>query len=300
MEKKYSIEEIGSRIKSIPLIDKSIFDIIALLNNPDTTYEAIAKKLPADLTVRFLNMANMAAYGREVRSIGHAVRLLGFKEMKNILISSLLIDHLVRRLDLNHFSFDKFQIQAHFCGAVSRILAQILNFSGLEDLFTVSVLHNIGKLIIVVYFDEEHRRINALKQEKNIRACEAEAEVLGATHSQIGAMVLERLNIPKDICDTVRFHDDLDRKISDSNNYELEFIFRTAAGIVGTLPLPEAMEPMELVGRMANSIARGREKCLAETRHGMRSRGYEKVFPRILADASELVTKDLREIIGVR
>ena len=300
MNKKRSIEEIASQIKSLPLIDKSVFEIVSLLNNPESNFEIIVDKLSPDLTARFLKMANMASYGREVRSIGYAVRLLGFKEMKNILVSSILIDHLVRRLDMRHFSFEKFQIQAHFCAAISRILGEILSYPGLEDLFTVSVLHNIGKLIIVVYFNEEFQKINDLKQYKNISAREAELEILGASHSEIGAIVLDRFRIPKDICDAVRYHDVHERKIEDSDNYELEFIFREAASIVGKYTLPEDIEPNAIVTKMAKTIAKGREACLSETRSKIRSRGYAKVFANLLSDASELVREDLKEILNER
>ena len=300
MNSKRSIEEITGQIKSLPLIDRSVFEIISLLNNPESNFEIIVEKLSPDLMARFLKMANMASYGREVRSINYAVRLLGFKEMKNILVSSILIDHLIRRLDMRHFSFEKFQIQAHFCAAISRILGEILNYSSLEDLFTVSVLHNIGKLIIVVYFNEEFQKINDSKQENKISAREAELEILGASHSEIGAIVLEKFKIPKDICDAVRFHDVHDRKIEDSDNYELEFIFREAAAIVGKYTLPEDIDPMAIVPKMVKTIEAGREACLSETKSKIRSRGYSKVFLNLLSDASDLVRADLKEIINER
>jgi HD-like signal output (HDOD) protein len=300
MNQKYSIEEITGQIKSLPIIDKSVLEIISILNQPQSNFEVIVEKLSPDLTAQFLKMANMASYGREVRSINYAVRLLGFKEMKHILVSSILIDHLVRRLDVRYFSFEKFQVQAHFCAAVSRILGEILNYAHLEDLFTVSILHNIGKLIIVVYFNEAFHKINTLKQEKNIPAREAELAILGASHSAIGALVLERFKIPGDICDAVRFHDDRKRSIEQSRNYELEFIFREAASIVAGYVLPENMAPMEIVKKMAKTIARGRENCLAETRSKIRSRGYAKVFSTILSDASDLVRRDLKEILDQR
>ena len=300
MNNKRDIKEITRHIKSLPLIDKSVFEIISILNNPESNFEVIVEKLSPDLTARFLRMANMASYGREVRSIGYAVRLLGFKEMKNILVSSILIDHLVRRLDMRHFSFEKFQVQAHFCAAISRIIGEILNYDCLEDLFTVSILHNIGKLIIVVYFNDEFQSINAYKQTNGVTARQAELHVLGASHSEIGAMVLEQFKIPKDICDAVRYHDVHERRIEDSLNYELEFIFRESAAIVGAYSLPEGKDPMIIVKEMAGTISRGRAACLEETRSKIRSRGYKNVFSGLLSDASDLVKTDLMNIVTRR
>jgi len=300
MDSRYTIDQLSSQIKSLPLIDKSVFEIMSLLNNPESNFEQIIEKLSPDLMARFLNMANMAHYGRQVRTINYAVRLLGYVEMKNILVSSILIDHLTRRLDMNHFSFDKFQVQAHFCAAISRILGEMLNYTKLEDLFTVSILHNIGKLVVVVYFFDEHKKINELKQIEGLSARDAELEALGVTHSEIGAMVLERFKIPQDICDAVRFHDSTDREISESSNFELEFIFRESAGIVGNCFLPEGMNPMDLINQLSGTIEEGKDACLRETKMKIRSRGYSKIFKNVLAEASELVRRDLKEILGER
>ncbi|MBW2167349.1 MAG: HDOD domain-containing protein [Deltaproteobacteria bacterium] len=55
-----------------------------------------------------------------------------------------------------NFNFNKSQTHAQFCAAVSRIVGEILDYSNPEDLFTVVTLHNIGKLVIAVYFKDEH------------------------------------------------------------------------------------------------------------------------------------------------
>ena len=90
---------IEDRIKKLPLIDVSVFDIISLLDNPQSDFKQIIETLSPDIAARFLIMANSARYGHEVRSINHAVRLLGYKEMKQILTTSIVIDHFVKRLE---------------------------------------------------------------------------------------------------------------------------------------------------------------------------------------------------------
>ena len=300
MERTETIEKIKSRVKSLPLIDKGVYDIMALLNNPGSNFELIIKKLSPDLSARFLNMANMAQYGKEVRTISFAVRVLGYREMKHILVSSILIDHLTKRLDMRNFSFEKFQSQAQFCAAVSRVFGEILGYAQLDDLFTVSVLHNIGKLIIVVYFNEEHQIISDIKKEKGLPARDVETEVLGASHAEIGAIVLERFNIPPDICDAVRYHDSPDRDLSQSKNFELEFIFRESALLVGKYALPQDMNPLDLISKLSETIKSGRSAYLEEVRDKIRSRGYIKIFQNLLNETSQLVQNDLNQFLPLR
>jgi len=74
---------------------------------------------------------------------------------------------------LGGFNFENFQKQAKFCVAVSRVLGEIVGYRKQEDLFTVAMLHDIGRLVIAVYFREAREEINALKESENIIASEA-------------------------------------------------------------------------------------------------------------------------------
>ncbi|MGD9121851.1 MAG: HDOD domain-containing protein, partial [Desulfobacterales bacterium] len=99
MTTEETIERIESKINKLPLVDTEVVEIITLLNNPSSNFDQIVEKLSPSLAARFLNMANSAYYGsREVRSINYAVQLLGYGKMKDILVTSILMDHFTRRL----------------------------------------------------------------------------------------------------------------------------------------------------------------------------------------------------------
>ncbi len=293
-------EMIKAKIKHLPLTDASVFEIISLLNDPESNFKQIIGKLSPDIVARFLKMANSAYYSREVRSINYAVRLLGYKKMAQILNASILIDHFAKRSNFENFNFNKFQTHAQFCAAVSRILGEILDYSNPEDLFTVATLHNIGKLVIAVYFKDEHKKIIILKKSKDISTTEAEQRILNITHAEIGALVLENFNIPRDICDVVRFHHAKNRILTEKYDFQLELIARESARIVGDFVLPEEMEPLEIIDRLKETIRKGREICREKVRIEMRDKGYNKVFPLLLEQASALVCRDLKKFLHER
>lgn len=300
MTNEDQIRTIEDKIDKLPLVDAAVFEIISLLNDPDSNFEQIVRKLSADVAVRFLNMANSAYYGKAVSSIDHAVRLLGYSEMKQILITSILIDHFTRRLDFENFDFDKFQNQAHFCAAVSRVLGDISDYGKPQDLFTVAILHNIGKLVIAVYFKEEHKEIIALKKKEGITSREAEQRILGVSHSHIGAIVLDRFKIPRDISDAVRYHDTKDHVIPAESNFQLELISRESAAIVGSFSLPEGMDPLEITERLKTTIEEARKIYREGVGAEMRSKGFRKVFPSLLEEAGGLVIRDLKTFLAER
>ncbi len=60
--------------------------------------------------------------------------------------------------------------------------------------------------------------------------------------------------------------------------------------------LPEEMEPLEIIDRLKETIRKGREICREEVRIEMQDKGYNKVFPSLLEQASDLVYKNLKKI----
>jgi HD-like signal output (HDOD) protein len=282
-----------SNINKLPLIDSEVVGIIRLLNNPASNYEQIVEKLSPSLAARFLNIANSAYYGgREVRSINYAVKLLGYGKMKDILITSILMDHFTKRL--KDFNFDKFLKQAQFCAVVAKVLGEILNFQPLDDLFTVATLQNIGKLVIAVYFKDHHRQIVALKKAEGLPSCVAERRILGISHGEIGAMVLRRFNVPPEICDAVRFHDSFDTELPANNNNHLQHIARQATTIVAQFALPEEVAPLDLYHMLRAAVEVGKRNYREQVQAEIRSKGYNEIFPYLLEQSADMIFNELK------
>lgn len=293
-----TISKIEEKVNNLPLIDSAVVNILKLLNNPDSNFDQIVERLSPDLTTRFLVIANSAYYGRQVRSIAFAVKLLGYSKMKDILVTSILMDHFTKRL--TDFNFDRFMNQAQFCAAVAKVLGEILEFRRSDDLFTVASLQNIGKLVIAVYFKEQHKQIIALKKSDGLSTREAEKQILGISHGEIGAIVLKRFNVPRDICEAVEFHDTSDEQFPGQTNSHLPYIAREAARIVSRFSLPKDMQPQELVERLSNTIHEGNGIYRDHVREEIRSKGYEEFFPQALDQASRLIERDLKKILPER
>ena len=290
---------VESKINNLPLIDSEVVGIIRLLNNPASNFEQIVEKLSPSLAARFLNIANSAYYGgREVRSINYAVKLLGYGKMKDILVTSILMEHFTKRL--KGFNFDRFLKQAQFCAVVAKVLGEVLNFEPLEDLFTVATLQNIGKLVIAVYFKDHHHQIVALKKAEGLPSCKAERKILGVSHGEIGAIVLQRFKVPPEICEAVRFHDSLDTELQANNNNYLQHITRQASSIVAQFSLPEEVEPVDLYHMLQATAEKGKRNYREQVQAQIRSKGYDEIFPSLLEQSADLIFNDLRRHLHER
>ncbi len=254
--KKHSVQckarLIKKEINKLPLIDISVWEIILLIDNPNSNYEQITRRLSPDIAARFLSMAGSAFYGREVKSISHAVRLLGYKQMKKLLITSILFEHFTGKLQ--NFSFHKFQQQSQLCACTASVFGQITGYKSIEDLFTVGILNNLGKLILAAYYKDEYKKIIELKRSENISSSKAEIKIIGITHSEVGALALKRYNIPQSICDAIEFHNQEIDFITNRSDFMFHTISRKSAVIVKNFLLPEDFDALKITKKLKGII----------------------------------------------
>ncbi|KGM38618.1 hypothetical protein JY97_15185 [Alkalispirochaeta odontotermitis] len=287
---------VEDRVKEIPLVDAAAIDNLALLNSPHSNYARIVERLSPDIAAHFLKLANRAHHGRIVRTIEAAVVLLGYQNMRQILVTSLLLDHFTKRLGTRNFSFDIFKKQARFCGVTSRILADMLNHKYPEDLYTVSILSNIGKLIIAVYFSKDQREIAALQIDQGIAASAAERMVLGISHAEVSAMALKRFNLPEDICDAVRYHNIVERQIPLGCSFQLEIIARKSAGIVHQFVLPDEDQINKLAGQLRGIVDDGKYLYRSMVEDGLRPEKDQRTYSTLVEQTSQLLIDRLEEL----
>lgn len=299
MQKKRTMQNIRKRVKKLPLVKESVYKTLSILNDPQSNFKNIAEHISPGVAVQFLEMANSARSNKEIRSLNHAIKLIGYNKMKQILSASVLMNDFAKQSDFDYFSFDKFNRQAQFCAVVAVILGQITEYDNIEDLFTAAILLNIGKLIIAIHFTEEHKKIIELKKTKGISTSLAEEEVIGTSHPHIGAFTLEHLNIPKDICDAVRYHDS-DWPVPADTNYQLIMISRESSKIVDKFKLPETINLSEIKRQLQAFIEESHKEYRRNVRVQIRAAGYQNFFPELLQEASLIVAEGMKEVFKKR
>ncbi|TVQ99401.1 MAG: HDOD domain-containing protein [Desulfovibrionales bacterium] len=171
--------------------------------------EDIARIIEKDqgLTVRILTMANSAYYGlqSQVSSIHRAVILLGLKEIRRLVLL-LNIRSLERRLDP-----DLFDVAAHWrhqvtVGHAAKIMATHTPDIDPGELFTIGLLHDLGKVIIALYRPQDWRIILELSATKNLPLFIAEDAYWGLDHALIGSMTLKSWFLPASLTEPINWH----------------------------------------------------------------------------------------------
>ena len=75
-----------------------------------------------------------------------------------------------------------------------------------DNLFTVGLLHDIGKLITAMRRPDDWQAIYDLAETEEIFDSEAEDEYWGLDHAVVGALVLKSWDLPADLVEPVNWH----------------------------------------------------------------------------------------------
>lgn len=198
-------------ISNIPTLPTVIEKITRLLQNPQTSAEEVGRAITTDQSIasKVLKLVNSAFYGfpGKISTITHAIVILGFSTVKNIVLTASIFDFFQKRGQL-HPDFDMEQFWQHSlaCGAASQAIAKYIGYEQKEECFIGGLVHDIGKVALCQYLPEDFELVVKEVKKKGILFYDAEREQLGTTHEEIGAVLTERWNLPKNLQDVVRYH----------------------------------------------------------------------------------------------
>lgn len=200
--------EMVARIRGLPPLPAVAYKLGELLGRETTTAREVAELLGSDpaIATRVLEIANSAFYGyrNRIATLSHAVMVLGFNSVRNIVLTAGLL----RSLELGGTwapgEQQRLWRHAVATGALARTIAAERN-EPTEQHMLAGLLHDVGQIVIQGWYPSQARRIAARVDEGATRR-EAELEALETTHEELGAELLERWQLPPLFVDAARSH----------------------------------------------------------------------------------------------
>lgn len=175
-----------------------------------SSLEEVGETLSQDqgLTTRILSLANSAYYGlqSEIKTVSRAAAVLGMAEIRNIVLA-LGVQSLTKKYTLP----DDFNLAAYWehqlmVGMIARELSRMSGLGHPDNLFTVGMLHDIGKLITALRRPEDWQAIEEMAENDGILPQEAEEEYWGMDHAVVGALMLKSWDLPAALVEPVNWH----------------------------------------------------------------------------------------------
>lgn len=207
---KITLEEIVDQVNDLPALPHVVGKIIQLTEDPDATAQDINKVLNQDqgMTAKVLRLANSAFYGfpRRISSITDATIFLGFRTVRGIVMAASVSDLLSEEMEGYALAQGELWGHSQSVAMASRCVAQYSKFIGMDVAYTAGLLHDIGKVILNTYMKEAYKEVIDKAAADDIPFMQAEQDILGFNHAQIGARVAEKWNLPEDLVEAIAYH----------------------------------------------------------------------------------------------
>jgi HD-like signal output (HDOD) protein len=181
----------------------------ALADSPHTTAADIGDVVGKDtaLTTRLLKLVNSAYFSlpRKIDTISRAVNLIGMRELRNLTMAASAAE-VFACIPSHVIDMAAFWQHSVYCGLVARNLAQRCNILHSERLFTAGLLHDVGRLLMLMKLADDIGKAESLRQQSKKDICTIERELVGFDHAQVGQALLQHWNMPANLCASVLYH----------------------------------------------------------------------------------------------
>lgn len=205
-----SAEELIQRLQDLPSLPVVVMQVYQMADNPDVSAQQLALVIGKDqgFTMRLLRLANSAYYGmmRRIGTIEEAVVVLGINTVRNLALIAATYP-LFRRALLGYTPHvDGLWCHSMAVGLAAQTSVRFFDVPVRNEAFTAGLLHDVGKLVISTALTDWMGELYELVTLYHKPVHEAERELFGFTHEEVGALVVERWNLPPTIVKMIRFH----------------------------------------------------------------------------------------------
>lgn len=199
-------------LQSLPAMPIAVTRLAALLAEGDASPDDVERvvQLDAALTAKLLALANSPHWGAraEIRSVRHAAALLGGQRIFEALVVASMSNLLPSRLP--GYDMDSGSLWMHFVSTavIAEELARAVAPAELPSVFAAGLLHDVGKLAVAAVLRARWHEIDARLCDGSRTLVEAEREVLGTTHAELGELLLRSWGLPPVFAEVARHHHD--------------------------------------------------------------------------------------------
>ena len=199
----------------LPTLSKTLNEIIELeKSNPISIFNDMIKVIEKDplLSVHIMKIANspLLGFSKNVRSISHAVSLLGITQIRNIAFSFSIFDF-IKKINFENEYAKVFKIilkHSSMMSSLAGIFAKNIKGANFDELYIAGMISNIGQIVFFLYSPEKYSRIFS---ESN-GVLKAEEKEFGTNFIEMGVAFCKKESLPFFLESAIRNQFELEEK----------------------------------------------------------------------------------------
>lgn len=205
-----NIAAVIKQIDSFPSLPSTAIRVLEITGNPESSAHELMQAILPDqsMCVTILKIANSAFFGRprKVCSIEEAVVVLGFQEIRDIILTQAVFNSFRQFRNTNKQDIDALWLHSLTCGLAAKIIATHTTGYSPSQLFIAGLIHDIGKLTLLISFPNNYSPVPEVSEQLPLSLSSEEEEKFGISHDNIGMRLLNRWLFPDQLCASIGYH----------------------------------------------------------------------------------------------
>lgn len=205
--------KLGNAVERMPAFPRSVQRVLELTRNINCLPKEIVAVIEKDpvMTMKIFKVINSAYYGlpNKITSVGQSVVYLGINTIKNLALGFAAVGILPRTTP-GGFDVQRYLLHSLVVAGVARQLG--IQFAKQEvdpgDCYVAGLLHDFGKIVLAQFLPAEFHQAIAMAADRHISLNLAEDQLIGASHSVVGAMLAQRWSFSEELVNCIRDHHD--------------------------------------------------------------------------------------------
>ena len=203
-------ERMVSMVDDLPPLPTLISRALELLADPDTSAKEIEAVIEKDqsLVSKLIRVSNSTLYGgmQRVESLQQAITRLGARTSRGLIVAASMQTFFLRAsASVRALGHELWQHTAE-CGLAARRIATTIGYDNPEKAFVGGVLHDIGKVVILLTGGDAYHDILSLMRDRSLGSLDAEKRIIGTDHVAIGIQLMDKWKMPTSASLCVAYH----------------------------------------------------------------------------------------------
>lgn len=204
-----NLDAIYGQIDSLPSLPSIVTSVLEVTGDPESSANDLMRAILPDqsMCATILKIANSAFFGlpREVSTLEKAVMVLGFDEVKNIVLGKAVFNSFKDINGANKENIEALWTHSFNAGLAAKVLAERVDLSP-SELFIAGLIHDIGKLAMLLSFPTIYSHLLEVSEENWRDNYTRERELFFISHDEVAHTILTRWLFPPQLTNAVGYH----------------------------------------------------------------------------------------------
>lgn len=203
------LESLFERLHSLASPPAIVPQVLSIATRADSSADDLRRVIEKDpaLSVRLLQLTNSSYYSlrHEVSDLQTAVSLLGVAKVRNLALSIAMSEQFKAPSGVGNLDPKQLWDHSVCTAAVARLISDRCGIEEPEKVYLAALVHDLGLNVLEQHMPEQTPRVY-------VRFCagqdwtDAEREVLGFDHAQLGAYLASRTGFGLRTIQAIEFH----------------------------------------------------------------------------------------------